>query len=90
MIWFYGLSGDLFQTKKDKWLDLLNITERRLSVPKKFRKIKSVSANGEVHFIYEETCSCRWMVEKEACDEFEAKKVSKHEASKPIYLVREE
>ena len=56
---------------------------------KKSMKIRSVSENGEIHFIYEETCSCKWVVEKEMCDEFEARKFSKHEASKPIYLVRE-
>jgi len=79
----------LFDAKKVKSLDLLNMTVRRLSMSKKYRKIGSVSANGEIHFIYEETCSCKWVVETEACDEFEAKKFSKHEASKPIYLVRE-
>ena len=56
---------------------------------KKIRKIKTASVNGEIHFIYEETCSCRWVVEKDACDEIEARKASKYEASKPIYLVRE-
>jgi len=56
---------------------------------RKIGKNKSASANGEIHFIYEETCSCKWIVEKEACDECEARRVSKHEASKPIFLVRE-
>lgn len=79
----------MFKIKKNKCLDLLNITARRLSMSKKFIKTKSASVNGEIHFIYEETCSCKWMVEKEACDEFEARRVSKHEALKPIFLVRE-
>ena len=56
---------------------------------KKFRKNKSASPNGEIHFIYEETRSSKWVVEKEACDEFEARRVSKLEALKPIYLIRE-
>jgi len=80
---------DLFEAKRAKWTDLLNITARRLSVSKKFRKTMSVSANGEMHFIHEETCSCKWMVVKEACDEFEARRITKHEALKPIFLVRE-
>jgi hypothetical protein len=83
------LFKDLFDVIKVKWIDLPNIMARKLSMSKKFRKIRSASANGEVHFIYEETCSCNWVVEKEVCDEFEARKFSKHEASKPIYLVRE-
>jgi len=56
---------------------------------KKFKKKRLSSANGEIHFIHEETCLCKWMVEKEDCDEFEARRVSKHEASKPLFLVRE-
>ena len=56
---------------------------------RKFRKNNSASANGEMHFVYEESCSCKWVVEKEACDESEARRVSKHEALKPIFLMRE-
>ena len=56
---------------------------------RKFIKDKSASANGEIHFVYEETCSCKWVVEKEVCDEFEARKVSKHEASKPLFITHE-
>jgi len=83
------LFRDLFEAKKDKWINLLNITARRLSMSKRFRKNKSASANGEIHFVYVESCSCKWVVEKEACDESEARRVSKHEALKPIFLVRE-
>jgi hypothetical protein len=56
---------------------------------KRLKRRRSSSANGEVHFICEETSSCKWMVEKEDCDEFEARRSSKHEASKPLFLVRE-
>ena len=83
------LFRDLFEAKKDKWVDLLNITARRLSMSKRFKKTKSVTANGEIHFIHEESYSSKWVVEKEACDEAEARRVSKHEALKPIYLMRE-
>ena len=56
---------------------------------KKFRKNRFDSTHGEIHFVYEEHCSCEWMVEKEACDEFEARKFSKHEASKPLFITHE-
>ena len=57
---------------------------------KKFRRDRFVSADGEMHFVYEQSCSCEWVVEKEACDECEARRVSKSEASKPLFLVRED
>jgi hypothetical protein len=56
---------------------------------KKFRKNKSASVNGEIHFIHEETYSCKWVVGKEACNEIEARRITKHEALKLIFLVRE-
>jgi hypothetical protein len=56
---------------------------------KRLRKIRSTSKNGDIHFIYDENCSSKWVVENGDCDEFEARKASKLEASKPLLLVRE-
>ena len=55
----------------------------------KFRKDRFVSADGEMHFVYEALCSCEWVAEKEVCDECEARKYSKHEASKPLFIIHE-
>ncbi len=55
---------------------------------KKLRKIRLTSRNGDLHFVYEDLCSSKWVIEQGACDEFEARKVSKGEASKPLFLVR--
>lgn len=57
---------------------------------KKLRKIRLTSKNGDIHFIYENLCSSKWVIEKEDCDEIEARKASKDEASKPLFLVRED
>ena len=57
---------------------------------KKLRKIRLTSTNDDAHFIYEDLCSSRWVIEKADCDEFEARKISKGEASKPLFLVRED
>ena len=56
---------------------------------KKLKKIRLASTNSDIHFIYENLCSSRWVIEKEDCDELEARRVSKDEASKPLFLVRE-
>jgi len=56
---------------------------------KKLRKIKPISTDGDIHFIYEKSCSCKWIVENRYCDEFEARRVSKVEALKPLLLLRE-
>jgi|GEM_PF-1541502 len=56
---------------------------------KKLRKVRLTSTNGEIHFIYEERCLSEWLIEELDCDEFEAKRVSKLEAFKPLLLVRE-
>ena len=56
---------------------------------KKFRKERFVSTVGEVHFVYEEHCSCEWVVEKEVCDECEARRFSKQQASKPLFITHE-
>ena len=56
---------------------------------KKLRKIKFTSENGDMHFIYDENSSSKLVVENGDCDEYEARKVSKLEASKPLLLVRE-
>ena len=55
---------------------------------KKLRKIRFTPTNGESHYIYEEHCLSEWLVEEKDCDVFEAKKVSKLEASKPLLLIR--
>jgi len=57
---------------------------------KKLIKIRLTSKNGDVHFIYENMVSSKWVIEKEDFDEIEARKVSKDEASKPLFLVRED
>jgi hypothetical protein len=57
---------------------------------KKLRKIRLTSTNGDIHFIYDNLFSSKWVIEKEDCDEFEARRVSKGEASKPLFLVRED
>lgn len=56
---------------------------------KKLRKIRLTSTNGEIHFIYEDRCLSEWLIEEFDCDEFEAKRTSKIEASKPLLLIRE-
>jgi len=57
---------------------------------KKLRKIRLTSTDGELHFIYKECCCLPgWIVEKKSVDEFEARKVSKLEALKPLHLIRE-
>ena len=56
---------------------------------KKLRKIRLTSTNGDIHFIFEDANSSKMTVGKDDCDEFEARAVSKHEASKPLFLVRE-
>jgi len=58
------------------------------SMSKKMRKIRLASTNGDIHFIYENDCSSKWIIEKDDFDEIEARKVSKDEASKPLFLVR--
>ncbi len=57
---------------------------------KKLRKIRLTSTNGDVHFISEELCLSEWLIEELDCDEFEAKRTSKLEASKPLLLIRNE
>ena len=57
---------------------------------RKLKRIRLASTNGDVHFIYEDLWSSKWVIEKEDFDEFEARKVSKDEASKPLFLVRED
>ena len=52
----------------------------------RLRKIKLTSTNGDLHFIYEDLCSSKLVVRKDDCDECEARKVSKHEASKPLFI----
>jgi hypothetical protein len=57
---------------------------------RKLKKIRFTSTNGDLHYIYEEYCCLpEWIVENKSCDEVEAKKVSKREALKPLYLIRE-
>jgi hypothetical protein len=56
---------------------------------KRLRKTRLTSTNGDIHFIFEDDNSSKMKVEKYDCDEFEAREVSKHEASKPLFLVRE-
>ena len=56
---------------------------------KRLRKTRLTSTNSDIHFIFEDDNSSKMTVEKDDCDEFEARKVSKHEASKPLFLVRE-
>lgn len=56
---------------------------------KNSRRKSFVSTDGEIHFVYEEHCLCDWVVGKNECDEFEARKVSKHEASKPLFITHE-
>jgi hypothetical protein len=55
----------------------------------KEEKDKSASTGGEIHFIYTECCASKWLNEDNNCDEPEAKRVSKLEALKPLYLIRE-
>jgi hypothetical protein len=56
---------------------------------RKLKRIRLTSTNGDVHFIYEDDLRLsKWVIEKEGFDEFEARKVSKGEASKPLFLVR--
>lgn len=64
--------------------------DEKFFVSKKFRKSRFGSTNGEIQFVYEEHCSREWVVEKEACDESEAREISKHGVSKPLFLVREQ
>jgi len=57
---------------------------------KKLKTIRFTSTNGDLHYIYHEYCCLpEWIVENKSIDEFEARKVSKHEASKPLFLFRE-
>lgn len=56
---------------------------------KRLRKTRLTSTNGDIHFIFEDDNSSKMTVEKDDCDEIEAREVSKHEASKPLFLVRE-
>lgn len=56
---------------------------------KRLRKTRLTSTNGDIHFIFEDDNSSKTTVEEDDCDEFEAREVSKHEASKPLFLVRE-
>ena len=58
-------------------------------MPKKLRKIRLTSTNGDIHFIYEEHCLSKWLIEDKDCNELEAKRESKLEALKPLLLIRE-
>jgi hypothetical protein len=57
---------------------------------KKLRKIRLTSTNGDVHFIFDTLFSSKWLIEGGDFEESEARKVSKGEASKPLFLVRED
>jgi len=57
-------------------------------VSKKLRIIRPTSTNGDIHVIFDETCPSKWIIGNKCSDEFEAKKESKLEASKPLYLSR--
>ncbi len=53
------------------------------------KPIKSESVNGEIHFIFQEG-STRESAYNKKCDEAEAIRITKKEASKPLLLLREE
>jgi hypothetical protein len=56
---------------------------------KELRRIRLTSTNGEMHYVYKEYCCLpEWIIESKGCNELEAKKDSKLEASKPLYLSR--
>ena len=63
---------------------------RSSPMSKKLRKIRLTSTNGDIHFIFDNLCSSKWLIERGDCDESEARRVSKGEASKPLFLVRED
>ena len=56
---------------------------------KRLRKTRLTSTKDDIHFIFKDDDSSEMTVEKDDCDQFEAREVSKHEASKPLFLVRE-
>lgn len=56
---------------------------------KKLRKIRLASTNGEIHYIYEDCHLSECLVEGLDCDECEARRASRLEASKPLLLIRE-
>ena len=60
---------------------------RRL-MSKKLRTIRLTSTNGDIHAIFDETYLSKWIIENKCLDEFEARRISKLEASKPLHLVR--
>lgn len=63
------------------------VTSRRL-MSKKVRTIRLTSTNGDIHIIFDEICLSKWIIENKFLDEFEARRISKLEASKPLHLVR--
>ena len=52
----------------------------------KLNKIRFTATNGDFHFIYKECCLSDWIIEDKELDEFEAKRASKIDASKPLHL----
>jgi hypothetical protein len=57
---------------------------------KELRRIRLTSTNGEIHYVYKEYCCLpSWIIENKVSDELQAKKDSKLEALKPLYLIRE-
>jgi hypothetical protein len=68
------------------YFNLASVIVGSSSMSKQLRKIRLTSTNSDLHFIYEESCSCKWVVEKEVGDEVEAREFSKHEASKPLFI----
>lgn len=77
----------LFQARK-VYIPVFAYLIARIVMSKKLSKTRLASTNRDIHVIFNETCPSKWEIENKCFDEFEARRASKLEASKPLRLVR--